>query len=83
MNQARRIKSAPQPAVGSKLSLRADEWEIAVYGDLTDKQSELIGRLVEIPDAGHHVMIDQPERLRLAIDDFLAEIDGRGDALGH
>ena len=26
-----------------------DDWELAVYGDLTDKQSELIGKLVEVP----------------------------------
>ena len=25
------------------------DWEIAIYGDLTDKQSELIGRMVEVP----------------------------------
>jgi ATP-dependent protease ClpP protease subunit len=27
----------------------AGQWELAIYGDLTDKQSDLIGRLVEVP----------------------------------
>ncbi len=50
MNPSRRIKPDPHPA-GSRLSRGVQEadWEIAVYGDLTDKQSELVGRLVEIP----------------------------------
>jgi pimeloyl-ACP methyl ester carboxylesterase len=29
------------------------------------------GRLLEIPDAGHHVLIDQPDRLFVAIQDFV------------
>ncbi len=29
-------------------------------------------RLVEVPDAGHHVLVDQPERLLVCIEDFLA-----------
>jgi hypothetical protein len=29
-------------------------------------------RIVEIADAGHHVLIDQPERLLVAVESFLA-----------
>jgi pimeloyl-ACP methyl ester carboxylesterase len=32
------------------------------------------GRLIEIPGAGHHVLIDQPDRLLVAIEDFFDEI---------
>jgi len=31
------------------------------------------GRLIEIPGAGHHVLIDQPDRLLVAIADFIDE----------
>ncbi len=34
--------------------------------------------LVEIPDAGHHVHLDQPERVVAAIERFLAEVLGAG-----
>lgn len=30
-------------------------------------------RFVEIPDAGHHVLIDQPEKLLAILEDFIAE----------
>ncbi len=33
------------------------------------------GRLIEIPDAGHHVLIDQPDRLLAALEDFLERCD--------
>lgn len=51
MNQPRRIKADPPPAASPGVFRRAQDsgWEMAVYGDLTDKQSELVGRLVEIP----------------------------------
>ena len=32
-------------------------------------------RLVEIPDAGHHVLVDQPERLLGCLGDFLAGLE--------
>jgi pimeloyl-ACP methyl ester carboxylesterase len=31
-------------------------------------------RWVEIPDAGHHVLVDQPERLRAVLEAFLASL---------
>lgn len=34
------------------------------------------GQLIEIPDAGHHVLIDQPDRLFAALEDFLQTLDG-------
>ncbi|MGH0036224.1 MAG: alpha/beta fold hydrolase [Myxococcota bacterium] len=34
-------------------------------------------RLVEIPDAGHHVQIDQPEAVERAVDAFLGELQDR------
>lgn len=34
------------------------------------------GRLVEIPDAGHHVLVDQPERLLAVLAAFREEISG-------
>ncbi|MBK7949504.1 MAG: alpha/beta hydrolase [Deltaproteobacteria bacterium] len=33
-------------------------------------------RQVEIPEAGHHVLIDQPERLRAVLEEFLASLPG-------
>jgi len=35
------------------------------------------GQLVEIPDAGHHVLIDQPERLHGMLEAFFDRIDAR------
>jgi len=32
------------------------------------------GRLIEIADAGHHVIVDQPERWLAAVESFLAEV---------
>lgn len=51
-DEHRRIR--PYPAVahgggGNHDSAASDPWEMAIYGDLTDKQSELIGRLLEVP----------------------------------
>lgn len=33
-------------------------------------------RQVEIPEAGHHVLVDQPERLRVVLEEFLATLPG-------
>jgi pimeloyl-ACP methyl ester carboxylesterase len=35
------------------------------------------GQLVEIPDAGHHVLIDQPTRLHGTLEAFLDRIEDR------
>lgn len=45
----------PYPTVSSVLTSRSfdrtenDNWEIGIYGDLSDKQPELFGRLIELP----------------------------------
>jgi len=36
------------------------------------------GHLIEIPDAGHHVLIDQPERLLAALENFLEDVESSG-----
>jgi len=33
------------------------------------------GRLIEIPGAGHHVLIDQPDRLLVALEDFIDDVE--------
>ena len=38
------------------------------------------GRLIEIPDAGHHVLIDQPDLLFDAVEIFLRNCDDSGDS---
>lgn len=50
----RRRRIGPYPAVGSRArpaggSERSTPWELAISGDLTDKQADLLGRLVEVP----------------------------------
>lgn len=35
-------------------------------------------RFLEIPDSGHHVLVDQPDRLLAAIGDFLARVPDSG-----
>ncbi len=37
-----------------------------------------IGRLIEIPGAGHHVLIDEPARLSKALGDWIDELEGSG-----
>lgn len=44
----------PYPAVSAlsaaaRANGRASRWEIGIYGDLTDKQSDLFGQLLEVP----------------------------------
>jgi pimeloyl-ACP methyl ester carboxylesterase len=61
---------------GSESTLLSDE-------AATNFVSRLVaGRLVEIPDAGHHVLIDQPDRLFVVLENFLdgLEISGRNSA---
>jgi pimeloyl-ACP methyl ester carboxylesterase len=35
------------------------------------------GHLIEIPGAGHHIMIDQPDRLLVALENFIATTELR------
>lgn len=44
----RRVRAYP-PAASPRRGEGQRDWEIAITGDLTDKQSELLGRLVEVP----------------------------------
>ncbi len=53
---ARKRRYRPQPSIprlplsnGLSADRDAEPWEIAIYGDLTDKQSDLIGRMLELP----------------------------------
>jgi pimeloyl-ACP methyl ester carboxylesterase len=43
-------------------------------GDHTD-----VARLIEIPDAGHALIVEQPELVGRAVLSFLTEVDGSGD----
>lgn len=48
----RRIRTGPQVSGGLQPSSHgepAEPWELAIFGDITDKQPELFGRLLEVP----------------------------------
>lgn len=51
---------------GSESTLLTTEAALAFTGEVAT------ARLVEIADAGHHVLVDQPERLLVAVESFLA-----------
>lgn len=55
---------------GSESALLTAEAATAFVESLTGAPA----RAVEIADAGHHVLVDQPERLREAIERFLADL---------
>lgn len=40
------VPPVPRPGMGG---YPRDGWELGIYGDLTDKQPELVGRLLEVP----------------------------------
>jgi len=61
---------------GRESTLLGDEAARAFVESLPD------GRLVEIADAGHHVLVDQPERLLAALDDFLHGLPAETAAAG-
>lgn len=52
-HQKRLIRPYPPVACAPESSARRNDhggpWEIAIYGDLSDKQQDLIGRLLELP----------------------------------
>ncbi len=50
---------------GAESALLSNEAAVDLVAQLA------IGRLVEIPEAGHHVLIDQPDRLLAALQDFI------------
>ncbi len=51
--ERRTLRPYPQPVSGRfKLQRRAiadDDWEIGIVGDVTDKQPELVGQLLDVP----------------------------------
>lgn len=49
MSTRRRIGPYPTPAHGRLPQPPEQPWELALVGDLSDKQAELISRLVEVP----------------------------------
>jgi ATP-dependent Clp protease, protease subunit len=51
MPPRRRLKPYPQVRTPSRPSAEhpGRDWEIAIHGDLTDKQSDLVSRLLEVP----------------------------------
>lgn len=50
MTRNKRIRSSSAPTSFSRFGARPEpEWELALTGDLSEKQAELIGRLVELP----------------------------------
>jgi ATP-dependent Clp protease protease subunit len=51
-SEQRRVRAYPPVAFGAR-PFRDFRWELAIYGDLTEKQSELVGRLVEVPRKSH------------------------------
>lgn len=55
---------------GGESALLTREAATAFVGALTRARA----RWIEIPDAGHHVMIDQPERLKAALERFLTDL---------
>ncbi|MAG30367.1 MAG: hypothetical protein CL908_05660 [Deltaproteobacteria bacterium] len=57
---------------GGESTLLSNEAAVEFVGQLA------LGRLVEIPDAGHHVLLDQPERLLTTLEDFFLRIDEVG-----
>ena len=54
---------------GSDSTLLSTEAAEALVSELAD------GRLVEIPDAGHHILLDQPARLLRVLDEFMNRVD--------
>jgi ATP-dependent protease ClpP protease subunit len=52
MNRYRSIRAYPSRALPQAARRRPDgqdHWEIGIYGDLTDKQPELFGQLLDVP----------------------------------
>jgi len=70
------IPSRPRPDPGlvlcPSLLVRGGESPLLSAEAATEFVSQLVsGRLIEIPDAGHHVLIDQPDRLLDVLEDFI------------
>ncbi len=79
------LPSRPRPSLAlvrcPTLLVRGAESELLSRDAAIDFVAEIPdGRLVEIPDAGHHVLIDRPELLSTAIDAFHASIASRDSA---
>ena len=62
------------------LLVRGGESTLLSREAATDFVSKLAsGRLIEIPGAGHHVLIDQPDRLLVALEDFIERTENSGE----
>ncbi len=77
------LPSRPRPDLGRlrlpTLLVRGSESTLLTAEAARDFLAEVpSARLVEIPEAGHHVLVDQPERLLAAIESFLADPTGAG-----
>ena len=48
-SEQRKIRAYPSVTHVGRPPLPGEHWEMAIFGDLTDKQPELINRLVEVP----------------------------------
>ena len=50
MSRNKSIRNTPSPAAFSRFGIRPEpEWELSLTGDLSEKQADLVGRLVELP----------------------------------
>lgn len=75
------LPSRPPPDLSQvrcpTLLVRGSESALLTPEAATTFVEALVGaraRWIEIPDAGHHVLVDQPERLREAIERFLEDL---------
>jgi pimeloyl-ACP methyl ester carboxylesterase len=73
------IPSRPRPDPGlvacPSLLVRGGESTLLSAEAATEFVSQLVsGRLIEIPDAGHHVLIDPPDRLLDVLEDFIGHL---------
>jgi pimeloyl-ACP methyl ester carboxylesterase len=67
-----RPRPDPEQVVCPSLLIRGGESGLLSTEAATSFASRLVsGRLIEIPGAGHHVLIDQPERLLDALEEFI------------
>ncbi len=61
------------------LLVRGEESTLLSRGAATEFISRLTsGRLIEIPGAGHHVLLDQPDRLLVVLEDFIDRTENSG-----
>ncbi len=74
------LPSRPKPeldhVVCPTVQIRGGESTLLTEEAATKFVSQLrLGRFVEIAEAGHHVLIDQPERLIVQIETFIRSVE--------